>query len=94
MRPHDSIDSPEGKTQMALTETLLIENIRKLSDLNGEATIDSPLFSSGALDSIAMLNLIALVEEHSGIEIRADEVTLENFDSVDRIMRFAQERVG
>lgn len=79
---------------MALTETILIQNIRRISDLNGEATADTPLFSSGALDSIAMLNIITLVEEQSGIEIRADDVTLDNFDTVSRIMRFAEARVG
>lgn len=79
---------------MPLTEILLLESVRRLSDLNGQATVDCPLFSSGALDSIAMLNLIALVEEHSGIEIRADEVTLENFDSVGRILQFTRDRAG
>jgi acyl carrier protein len=78
---------------MALSEALL-ESIRENSELNGQATADTPLFSSGALDSIAMLNLITLVEQQSGIEIRADEVTLENFDTVNRIMRFMQERAG
>lgn len=79
---------------MALTQALLIDNVRALSALNGEATADTPLFSSGALDSVAMLNLITLVEEQSGIEIRADEVTLDNFDTVTRILRFTEARVG
>lgn len=79
---------------MALTETILIQNVRDLSELNGEATADTPLFSSGALDSVAMLSLIMLVEEEAGFEIRADEVTLDNFDTVTRILRFAEERAG
>lgn len=78
---------------MALTEALLIQNVA--SHLNdGEATVDTPLFSSGALDSIAMLNLITLVEEQAGIEIRADEVTLENFDTVERILQFTRARAA
>lgn len=79
---------------MALNETILIESIREFSDLNGEATAETPLFSSGALDSVAMLNLIAFVEQHAGIEIRAEEVTLDNFDTAARILRFAQERAA
>lgn len=79
---------------MALTEALLIDNVRQLSGLNGEATAETPLFSSGTLDSIAMLNLITLIEMEAGIEIRADEVTLDNFDTVSRILRFAEERGG
>ena len=79
---------------MALTEAILIGSIREFSGLNGEATADTPLFSSGALDSVAMLNLIAFVEQHAGLEIRAEEVTLENFDTAARIIRFAQERIA
>ncbi len=77
---------------MMLDHATLLENVRELSGLNAEATLDTPLFSSGALDSVAMLSLIALVEEAAGIEIRAEDVTLDNFDSVGRIVRFAEAR--
>lgn len=77
---------------MALTEAMLIQMINGFSDIGQDAHGETPLFSSGALDSVAMLNLLALVEEQVGIEIRADEVTLENFDTPSRIIRFAQER--
>lgn len=36
-----------------------------------------------------MLNLIAFVEETSGIQVRPEQVTLENFDTPARIVRFA-----
>lgn len=77
---------------MMLDHARLLDNVRELSGLDGEATIDTPLFSSGALDSVAMLSLIALVEESAGIEIHAEDVTLDNFDSVERIVRFAESR--
>lgn len=77
---------------MMLDHARLLDNVRELSGLNGAATIETPLFSSGALDSVAMLSLIALVEESAGIEIHAEDVTLDNFDSVERIVRFAESR--
>ncbi|MCB4858144.1 acyl carrier protein [Sphingobium sp. PNB] len=77
---------------MALTEAILIQTISGFSDIGADAHGETPLFSSGALDSVAMLNLLAFVEEQAGIEIRADEVTLENFDTPARIVRFAGER--
>jgi D-alanine--poly(phosphoribitol) ligase subunit 2 len=77
---------------VAIDQALLMQNVRQLSGMNGEATPDMPLFSSGALDSLAMLNLITLIEERAGFEIRADEVTLENFDTVNRILSFAESR--
>lgn len=79
---------------MTITEDLLVSNIRDFANLDDEPTLDTLLFSSGALDSVAMLNLITFVEETTGIEIRADEVTLENFDTIERILRFARERAA
>jgi acyl carrier protein len=77
---------------VAIDEAVLMQNVRQLSGMNGEATPDTPLFSTGALDSLAMLSLITLIEERAGFEIRADEVTLENFDTVNRILHFAEGR--
>lgn len=77
-----------------LTAALIIQNLHTLSGFEGQADDDTPLFSSGALDSIAMINLIAFIEQQAGIEIRADEVTLENFDTPARISRFALERAA
>ena len=37
-----------------------------------------------------MLSLIAFVEERSGIEVRPEHVTLDNFDTPSRIVRFAE----
>jgi acyl carrier protein len=79
---------------MALTEAMIIQHLSDTADLDGEIDRDTALFSSGALDSVAMLNLIMFVEDHAGIEIRADEVTLENFDSTACIARFAMARAA
>ena len=76
---------------MPLTEIKLLDSIREFSGLNGETNGETPLFSSGALDSVAMLNLIMYIEQETGREIRFDEVTLNNFDSATHIMRFLAE---
>jgi D-alanine--poly(phosphoribitol) ligase subunit 2 len=79
---------------MMLDQTALLENVRRISGLNGETSADTLLFSSGALDSLAMLSLIGLVEQMAGIQINAEDVTLDNFDSVARIARFANARAA
>lgn len=79
---------------MPLTEIKLLDSIRAFSGLNGETDGETRLFSSGALDSVAMLNLIMFVEQETGREIRADEVTLDNFDSASHILRFLEERAA
>jgi acyl carrier protein len=55
-----------------------------------EAELHGELFSSGALDSVSMVNLLTYVEQSTGITIRAEDVTLENFDTPARILRFAE----
>lgn len=79
---------------MTLTEAMLIDHLRENTVLNGETRADSPLFSSGALDSVAMLDLIGFIEERAGVAIRADDVTLANFDTPARILRFAEGLAG
>lgn len=69
--------------------------IRFLSDeLNIEDEIDAQteLFSTGILDSVAMMNIIGFVEEKARIEVRPADVTLENFDTVERIVDYAREQ--
>jgi acyl carrier protein len=77
---------------MALTETQLIGYLRDTLALSDGLEPESELFSNGALDSVAMLSLIAFVEEKSGIEVRPEHVTLDNFDTPARIVRFAESR--
>lgn len=73
---------------MALTEAALTAFLRDTLNLE-EVAPDTELFSSGALDSVAMLTLITFIEEAAGIQVRPDQVTLENLDSPARILDFA-----
>ncbi len=55
-----------------------------LSDVgNGE-----PLFSSGIVDSFALVTLMMHLEQQGGFRINPGDVTLDNFDTVDRIIAF------
>jgi acyl carrier protein/D-alanine--poly(phosphoribitol) ligase subunit 2 len=53
---------------------------------------DSPLFSSGILDSMSVLELTAFVEKKARIRFSAAEISLENLDSVDRILSFVDSK--
>lgn len=50
---------------------------------------DDPLFSSGLLDSVAMMSLITFIESSTGADVRPADVTLENFDTLARIADYA-----
>ena len=53
-----------------------------------ELTTDTLLFSSGLLDSFSMIDLVTMVEKMTGSRIRPTDLTLENFDSIARILIF------
>lgn len=70
---------------MSLSQQDLIAYLR--DDLNIEDDLEggTELFSSGLLDSVSMVSLITFIEEKTGATVQPGDVTLENFDSVDRI---------
>lgn len=53
---------------------------------------DTPLRTSGMLDSMGLLRLVGLVEEKFGIEVSAYEAGIENFDRIDDIAAFVQRK--
>jgi D-alanine--poly(phosphoribitol) ligase subunit 2 len=78
---------------MALTANQVIDflaSTRKLPELQE----DTALFSDGTIDSVGMIELIAFLESEAGIEVGQADVTLENFDTVTRIVDFVRSRQG
>jgi acyl carrier protein len=55
---------------------------------------DTPLRTSGILDSMGLLRLVGMVEEKFGIEVSAYEAGIENFDRIDDIAAFVQRKVA
>jgi acyl carrier protein len=53
---------------------------------------DTPLRTSGILDSTALLQLVGMVEEKFGIEVSAYDAGIENFDRIDDIAAFVQRK--
>ncbi|HEV8384275.1 MAG TPA: acyl carrier protein [Candidatus Acidoferrales bacterium] len=64
-----------------LTEFLPGESPGNLRD-------DTPLRTSGILDSLATLRLVSFVEEQFGIAVEAHEAGVENFDRIADIAAF------
>jgi acyl carrier protein len=77
-----------------VTEQLLLRFLG--DDLNIDTAAITPanlLFSSGIVDSFALITLMTFLESQCGFRIGPMEVTLENFDSVERILQFAERKV-
>jgi acyl carrier protein len=73
--------------QFILSEFLPGEKPSNLKD-------DTPLRTSGILDSVATLKTVTFVEEHYGIEVEAHEASVENFDSIESISAFVKSKKG
>lgn len=74
---------------------LVSETIKTyLSDRLGVDTADltdeSPLFSSSLVDSFSLVELITFIETAGGIKVDAWDVTLDNFDSIERILSYVK----
>ncbi|MBU3030649.1 acyl carrier protein [Paracoccus marinaquae] len=77
---------------MSLTADDLIRFLRDELNIEDDLDAGTELFSTGILDSVAMMNIIGFVEEKAGIEVRPADVTLENFDTLQRIVDYAREQ--
>lgn len=54
--------------------------------------IDSPLFSSGIVDSFALVALMTFLEDEGDIRVSPSEVNLDNMDSISRILRYLESK--
>ena len=62
-----------------------------VEELNIDATDITPdtlLFSSGLVDSFALVTLMTYIENETGHMIAPGDVKLENFDSLSRILEY------
>lgn len=59
-------------------------------DTDMDLRVDEPLFSSGLLDSFAVTPLMLYLEDRFEIRIRVADVTLSDFDTVEKILRLVE----
>ena len=52
------------------------------------------LFSSNLLYSFIIVELIAFIEVQAGIRVEPWDVSLDNLDSIERILRYVQSKQG
>ena len=78
---------------MTITRQILVKHLENQFGLNtveiGDKTL---LFSDGFLDSLAVADLLMFIEEQSGFIVEPSEVTLDNLDSIERILTFVRRK--
>lgn len=74
---------------MAITSQKLMEFLQhELAVDVADVGENTPLFSTGIVDSFAVISLMTYLETEGGIRIDPDDVNLENMDSIGRILDF------
>jgi acyl carrier protein len=53
---------------------------------------DQDLLLSGLVDSLGVVRMISFIEQTMEVAIPPEDVTLENFQTVDNIVRYLQQR--
>jgi acyl carrier protein len=72
----------------------VIRSFLKNSAPKGVSFTDSDnLLVKGVIDSLRMLDMISFLEEKYHIKIDEEELMPENFESVDAITRFVEQRI-
>jgi acyl carrier protein len=59
-----------------------------------ELAIDEPLISSGLLDSMDLLRLIAYLEEHYGVAVEEGDLIPENFETLHFIGSYVERKLN
>jgi acyl carrier protein len=77
---------------MLLTSETIIEYLATNQGIDA-AQIESnetPLFSSGLLDSFSLLELVQFIEETSNVRLGPTDITLDNLDTISGILAFTK----
>jgi acyl carrier protein len=72
-------------------ERFVVDEIM-LGDSNTKIDPNESLISSGVLDSLALLRLIAFLEEQMGVTVDDSEVIPENFETINEIKSFIEKK--
>ncbi len=73
-----------------MNETIINFIIEKLHDGRTDLEIspEDDLLGSGLIESMAMMRLIAFIEEEYSIKVSPQEMTIENFMTVEAMVNF------
>lgn len=86
MRSAAARPSTRAEFQRALVDLVAFGlSGRRRREVRVDVRADTPLFESGLVDSLAILELIAFVEEATGRSIPPRQVRMQQFGTIERI---------
>lgn len=81
---------------MSVTATAIRDELREIGLLNEQAAVTDTdsLMDYGIIDSLRLMELLMRLEATYGISVHQDDLTPDNFDSIESIARYVSARVG
>lgn len=80
---------------MTITRQVLLDHLENQFGLNATEISDGTLlFSAGLLDSFSVADLLMFLEEQGGFIVEPTEITLDNLDSIEKILAFARQKTN
>lgn len=76
----------------AIANTLLEYIGTELLDDVDDVAVDDKLLADGMVDSLGMLRLMAFIEENFGIAVPPEDVGIQNFSTVERVVAYLTAR--
>ena len=70
-----------------ITEKFLLNSGDDLDD-------DMSLLETNTVDSVGILEIVGFIENHFNLKVEDEELTAENLDSINKIVRFIEKKQG
>lgn len=74
------------------TEELITFIRDEVAVVDGEVAVDTDLLLSGLVDSLGVIRITQWIEDELDVDVPPGDVTLENFQTVDRIVSYVAAR--
>jgi acyl carrier protein len=78
----------------AKVEQIVSRTVRSMKGFDIPLSADVSLIETGILDSLSIVTVVQQLQDAFGIDVQVADITLDNFDTLDLIARFVQERIA
>lgn len=58
-----------------------------------DIALDSPLFSTGIIDSFSLVSLLTYIEDTHNFSVNPADVNLDNFDSLEKMLAYITKKL-
>ncbi len=83
-----------GPLPVDFTERLVKFVNAEVSLIDEPVQTDTDLLLTGAVDSLGVMSITGWIESELDVEVDATEITLENFQTVERALRYCESKLS